>query len=256
MPAPLPPPPPDPAPETAAALQRDQRRDQNFFQHTAGPIDCFPGPLASRSPANVSPSPGSYCDRTREILCHASYIGAPSRHGRLAAAAVAAAGHPSLAALPLPLLPGCRGMALEGRVAVVTGATGIVGEGIARAFLEAGATVVAPIRSAGLLKRVSCLLVGHGCCWRALEPAQNNAFAFVLAQCAIDVRISTRHDRSLRQAAHMTHLTLQLDAGKEAGLRAALGSPPADRLITPVEDYSHIEGVAGLVLLFCSLYPQ
>lgn len=40
-------------------------------------------------------------------------------------------------------------MALEGKVAIVTGATGIVGEGIARAFLEAGAVVVAPIRSAG-----------------------------------------------------------------------------------------------------------
>ena len=60
-------------------------------------------------------------------------------------------------------------MALEGRVAVVTGATGIVGEGIAREFLAAGASVVAPIRA----------------------------------------------------------------AGKEAGLRAALGAPPADRLITP-----------------------
>lgn len=40
-------------------------------------------------------------------------------------------------------------MALEGRVALITGATGIVGEGIARAFLEAGATVVAPVRAAG-----------------------------------------------------------------------------------------------------------
>jgi NAD(P)-dependent dehydrogenase (short-subunit alcohol dehydrogenase family) len=40
-------------------------------------------------------------------------------------------------------------MALQGQVAPVTGATGIVGEGIAHAFLEEGATVVAPIRSAG-----------------------------------------------------------------------------------------------------------
>lgn len=73
-------------------------------------------------------------------------------------------------------------MALEGRVCVVTGATGIVGEAIARAFLDAGATVVAPVRS----------------------------------------------------------------AGKEAGLRAALGSPPAHRLDCPVEDYSHLEGAKAL----------
>lgn len=38
------------------------------------------------------------------------------------------------------------------------------------------------------------------------------------------------------------HLLHEWFAGKEAGLRAALGSPPAERLITPVEDYSHIEG--------------
>ncbi|KAL4447498.1 hypothetical protein ABPG75_004717 [Micractinium tetrahymenae] len=69
-------------------------------------------------------------------------------------------------------------MALQGKVAIVTGATGIVGEGIARAFLQAGATVVAPVR----------------------------------------------------------------DAGKEAGLRSALGSPPADRLVTPVDAYTTAEG--------------
>ena len=37
-------------------------------------------------------------------------------------------------------------MALQGKVALVTGATGIVGEGIARVFLEAGARVICPVR--------------------------------------------------------------------------------------------------------------
>lgn len=69
-------------------------------------------------------------------------------------------------------------MALQDKVAIVTGATGIVGEGIARAFLDAGATLICPIRS----------------------------------------------------------------AGKEAGLRAALGSPDTARLDTPVDDYSSAEG--------------
>lgn len=73
-------------------------------------------------------------------------------------------------------------MELQGQVALVTGATGIVGEGIARAFLEAGATLVAPIRS----------------------------------------------------------------AAKEAALRAAMGSPPAQRLDTPLDDYTTAEGAKQL----------
>ena len=38
-------------------------------------------------------------------------------------------------------------MALQGKVCLVTGATGIVGEGIAKAFSEAGAQVIAPVRT-------------------------------------------------------------------------------------------------------------
>lgn len=57
-----------------------------------------------------------------------------------------------------------------------------MGEGIARAFLQAGATVVAPIRS----------------------------------------------------------------AGKEAALREALGSPPAERLHCPLDEYTTAEGAKAL----------
>lgn len=34
--------------------------------------------------------------------------------------------------------------------------------------------------------------------------------------------------------------------GKEAGLRRALGDPSPATLVTPVEDYSHLEGAAAL----------
>lgn len=67
------------------------------------------------------------------------------------------------------------GMALQDKVAIVTGATGIVGEGIARAFLDAGATLICPIRrraaAASRLLQTAALEAGL---WEGRERSQRD----------------------------------------------------------------------------------
>lgn len=65
-----------------------------------------------------------------------------------------------------------------------------------------------------------------------------------------------QHEVHSSPSTHRQTVSVSAPAGKEAGLRAALGSPPSERLITPVEDYSHIEGGVAVVSLLPTAEQQ
>jgi uncharacterized membrane protein (UPF0136 family) len=153
-------------------------------------------------------------------------------------------------------------MALEGKVAIVTGATGIVGEGIARAFLESGATLVCPVRR--------CLRQRHLLpAWSSRMPGIPSFPAHGIARAFLEsgATLVCPVRRCLRQRHLLPAWSSRMpgipsfparfwnrfscshaerSAGKESGLRAALGSPPSARLDCPVGDYASGEGAKQL----------